>query len=48
MDSADAWTNPAEFFLDDEFQPTVVAGVRRIISVQPANCGAIRSIAGKR
>ncbi|MEZ4677375.1 MAG: 4-alpha-glucanotransferase [Caldilineaceae bacterium] len=27
MDSADAWTNPAEFFLDDEFQPTVVAGV---------------------
>lgn len=27
MDSADAWTNPGEFFLDDEFQPTVVAGV---------------------
>jgi len=27
MDSADAWTNPDEFFLDEEFQPTVVAGV---------------------
>lgn len=27
MDSADAWTNPTEFFLDDQFQPTVVAGV---------------------
>jgi 4-alpha-glucanotransferase len=27
MDSADAWTNPSEFFLDDEFQPIVVAGV---------------------
>ncbi|MCB0065164.1 MAG: 4-alpha-glucanotransferase, partial [Caldilineaceae bacterium] len=27
MDSADAWTNPDEFFLDAEFQPTVVAGV---------------------
>jgi len=27
MDSADAWTNPAEFFLDDQFQPTVAAGV---------------------
>jgi 4-alpha-glucanotransferase len=27
MDSADAWTNPREFFLDDAFQPTVVAGV---------------------
>ena len=27
MDSADAWTNPTEFFLDDAFQPTVVAGV---------------------
>lgn len=27
MDSADAWTNPQEFFLDDQFQPTVVAGV---------------------
>jgi 4-alpha-glucanotransferase len=27
MDSADAWTNPGEFFLDDAFQPTVVAGV---------------------
>ena len=27
MDSSDAWTNPKEFFLDDEFQPTVVAGV---------------------
>jgi 4-alpha-glucanotransferase len=27
MDSADTWTNPGEFFLDDEFQPTVVAGV---------------------
>ncbi len=27
MDSADAWTNPGEFFLDENFQPTVVAGV---------------------
>ena len=27
MDSADAWANPDEFFLDAEFQPTVVAGV---------------------
>jgi len=27
MDSSDSWTNPQEFFLDDEFQPTVVAGV---------------------
>lgn len=27
MDSADTWTNPGEFFLDDTFQPTVVAGV---------------------
>ena len=27
MDSSDAWTNPTEFFLDDQFQPTVVAGV---------------------
>lgn len=27
MDSADTWTNPSEFFLDETFQPTVVAGV---------------------
>jgi 4-alpha-glucanotransferase len=27
MDSADAWANPKNYFLDDEFQPTVVAGV---------------------
>src|SRR5690606_26969464 len=27
MDSSDAWTNPTEFYLDDEYQPTVVAGV---------------------
>ncbi|MBW7881201.1 MAG: 4-alpha-glucanotransferase [Caldilineaceae bacterium] len=27
MDSCDAWTNPDEFYLDQEFQPTVVAGV---------------------
>lgn len=27
MDSADAWTNPTEFYLDKDFQPTVVAGV---------------------
>jgi 4-alpha-glucanotransferase len=27
MDSSDTWTSPKEFFLDDEFQPTVVAGV---------------------
>lgn len=27
MDSSDSWTNPQEFFLDEEFQPTVVAGV---------------------
>ncbi len=27
MDSSDSWTNPSEFFLDDQFQPTVVAGV---------------------
>ncbi len=27
MDSADTWTNPGEFFLDEEYQPTVVAGV---------------------
>ncbi|MEM7130947.1 MAG: 4-alpha-glucanotransferase [Chloroflexota bacterium] len=27
MDSADAWANPAEFYLDELFQPTVVAGV---------------------
>lgn len=27
MDSSDAWTNPDEFFLDDEYRPTVVAGV---------------------
>lgn len=27
MDSADTWTNPTEFFLDENFQPTVVAGV---------------------
>lgn len=27
MDSADAWSNPAEFFMNDDFQPTVVAGV---------------------
>ena len=27
LDSADTWTNPGEFFLDDEYQPTVVAGV---------------------
>ena len=27
MDSADTWTNPSEFFLDKNFQPTVVAGV---------------------
>jgi 4-alpha-glucanotransferase len=27
MDSADAWANPEIFFLDEEFQPTVVAGV---------------------
>ena len=27
MDSSDAWTNPKEFFLDADFQPTVVAGV---------------------
>jgi len=27
MDSADAWSNPGQFFFDDEHQPTVVAGV---------------------
>lgn len=27
LDSADTWTNPDEFFLDETFQPTVVAGV---------------------
>lgn len=27
MDSSDTWTSPKEFYLDDEFQPTVVAGV---------------------
>lgn len=27
MDSADAWANPEAFYLDDEYQPTVVAGV---------------------
>ncbi len=27
MDSSDAWTNPHEFFLDADYQPTVVAGV---------------------
>ncbi|NJN81121.1 MAG: 4-alpha-glucanotransferase [Caldilineaceae bacterium] len=27
MDSSDAWTNPDEFFLDEAYQPTVVAGV---------------------
>ncbi len=27
MDSADTWANPEEFFLDSEYQPTVVAGV---------------------
>lgn len=27
MDSADAWSNPDQFFFDDEYQPTVVAGV---------------------
>jgi 4-alpha-glucanotransferase len=27
MDSADTWANPDEFFLDSEYQPTVVAGV---------------------
>lgn len=27
MDSVDAWTNPSEFFLDEAFQPSVVAGV---------------------
>lgn len=27
MDSSDTWTSPQEFFLDDEYQPTVVAGV---------------------
>lgn len=27
MDSSDAWTNPGEFYLDDDYQPTVVAGV---------------------
>jgi len=27
MDSSDAWTNPQEFYLDEEYQPTVVAGV---------------------
>ena len=27
MDSADAWANPSEFYLDAAFQPTLVAGV---------------------
>ncbi len=27
LDSADTWTNPGEFFLDERFHPTVVAGV---------------------
>jgi 4-alpha-glucanotransferase len=27
MDSSDTWTSPQEFYLDAEFQPTVVAGV---------------------
>lgn len=27
LDSADTWANPTLFFLDEEFQPTVVAGV---------------------
>ncbi|HXF63720.1 MAG TPA: 4-alpha-glucanotransferase, partial [Caldilineaceae bacterium] len=27
MDSSDTWTNPGEFYLDGEYQPTVVAGV---------------------
>jgi 4-alpha-glucanotransferase len=27
MDSSDTWTSPQEFFLDEQFQPTVVAGV---------------------
>lgn len=27
MDSADTWTNPGQFFLDETFHPTVVAGV---------------------
>lgn len=27
MDSSDTWTSPQEFFLDSQFQPTVVAGV---------------------
>lgn len=27
MDSSDTWTAPEEFFLDEEFQPTMVAGV---------------------
>jgi 4-alpha-glucanotransferase len=27
MDSSDAWTSPGEFFLDDQYHPTLVAGV---------------------
>src|SRR5690606_27411966 len=27
MDSADCWTNPSQFMLDEAYQPTVVAGV---------------------
>ncbi|HRJ42486.1 MAG: 4-alpha-glucanotransferase [Caldilineaceae bacterium] len=27
LDSADAWSRPEQFFFDDEYQPTVVAGV---------------------
>lgn len=27
LDSADAWSNPEQFHFDDEYQPTVVAGV---------------------
>ncbi len=47
MDSSDTWTSPQEFFLDAEFQPTVVAGVPPTISAQTGSFGAIRSIAGR-
>jgi 4-alpha-glucanotransferase len=45
-DSADCWSRPDLYHLDDEFQTTVVAGVPPDDLGPPASAGATRCTAG--
>jgi 4-alpha-glucanotransferase len=45
-DSVDTWAHQEQFYCDEQGKPTLVAGVPRIISAPPGNCGAIRYIVG--